>query len=485
MGFYYFFGVFCRRKIIWQPRNARSKQFPIPGEFTMSESFFKFIIRCPKCGDKQFNADGFETDDWSEVFVFSGYSRNSAGFHYNSYYTCPSCSEKTEIDFLYQGHFIEPESIERVIEYLEDQLPNVVEKGRIYNHGWSPDLDIVLYRYCLLYPANRRLEKLKDLYFNAIHNPSFFTKFEPAYGTSIVSADMIPYRELLKKIYFPDTVTIVSDNAFLETGISDLFLPRNVTSVGKCAFKGCYHLSTVHSSNSLTKIGDYAFCDTKIRKFFFPDGINEIGKHAFENTLLSEVYIPPGCMMIGEGAFSNCISLKKVTIPLKFKEVEKLFEPSAELYYSNSPNEVGTYVNLCDLRFDYISCGYDAEKKYDLMIYFTGSRLIDRSVQNNSLNSTMSNSCLSICEELINNSCIPIGEFRLMHEPRITITNQLMIVKTPNLREWKKDGNFEKIKEIYANIINYAADNNYRTLSFPLWQQEWNFHYYSELLSKR
>ena len=40
----------------------------------MSDPFFKYSIKCPNCGFISYNADGFETDDWVEVFVFSGYS---------------------------------------------------------------------------------------------------------------------------------------------------------------------------------------------------------------------------------------------------------------------------------------------------------------------------------------------------------------------------------------------------------------------------
>ena len=105
----------------------------------MSDSFFKFTVRCPKCGAIHAQADGFETDDWFEVFVFSGYSRKSAKYGYDPNYICPSCSEKTDIDFLYRGHFIEPESIEEIIEYLEMQIPTVVKDGGLYDHGWDPD----------------------------------------------------------------------------------------------------------------------------------------------------------------------------------------------------------------------------------------------------------------------------------------------------------------------------------------------------------
>ena len=448
----------------------------------MSDSFFKFTVRCPKCGAIHAQADGFETDDWFEVFVFSGYSRKSAKYGYDPNYICPSCSEKTYIDFLYRGHFIEPESIEEIIEYLEMQIPTVVKDGGLYDHGWDPDFDVVLSRYCLLYPKNPDLARLKDLYYKAIHYPRFFRKFEPAYGTTIVSADMISYRELLNRIYLPDTVTTISDNTFSNTNILDLFLPRNVTSVGKNAFKNCEFLSTVHSSDELKKIGDYAFSGTKISKFYFPDGITEIGECAFENTELVEVYIPESCKYIGDGAFANCSNLKKVTIPQKFTEIERYFEPTADIIYLNNSNESGSEQQLFDLQEDDIYSYLKSEKKYDLMVVFTCSDALTQPFKADSLNSTMNNDCLSVCKDLVNDPCIAIGEFRIIDESGIKITDKTMVVKVPNLKEWKRDDNFNQVKEIYGNIIKYAISKGFRKIAFPLWPQEWDFFYYSDLL---
>lgn len=448
----------------------------------MSDRFFNFTIRCPKCGAIHAMADGYETDDWFELFVFSGYSRKSAKFHYDPNYTCSSCSEKTDIDSLYREHLIEPDSIEDIIKYLEKQIPSVVKYGGLYDHGWDPDLDIVLYRYCLLYPANQTLARLKDLYYKAVHHPTFFTKFEPAYGTTIVSADMIPYKELLNRIYLPDTVTTINDNTFSNTSILDLFLPRNVTSVGKNAFKDCVYLSTVHSSDDLKKIGDYAFSGTKILKFYFPDGITEIGAHAFEKTQLIEIYIPESCTHIGDGAFANCSNLKKVTIPQRFAEPERYFEPTADIIYVNSPNEISTEPQLFNLQCDSIYSYLDSKIKYDLMVIFTCSKALSCSFKDNSLNSAMNNSCLSVCKDLVDNPCITMGEFRIMDESGIKIANKIMIVKVPDPEEWKIADNFCQIKEIYKNIIKYAISNNFRKIAFPLWKQNWDFCYYSDLL---
>ena len=40
----------------------------------MSDSFWHFNAQCPVCKKFEEMADGFETDDWTEVFTFSGCS---------------------------------------------------------------------------------------------------------------------------------------------------------------------------------------------------------------------------------------------------------------------------------------------------------------------------------------------------------------------------------------------------------------------------
>lgn len=280
-------------------------------------------------------------------------------------------------------------------------------------------------------------------------------------------------------------MTSIENYAFSNTQISDAFLPRHVTSVGKGAFQDCFNLCTVHSSDALTEIGDYAFAGSKIRKFFFPRGIKTIGEYAFKGPHLSEVYIPAGCREIGEGAFADCNDLKKITISGQFGDIKKYFEPTVDLYDFNDENTSGSQLYSFIGYYDYINSdlsGYHAEKKYDLMVYFTCSNSICSSFRKNSAQDAMSDSCLSICSELVNDSDAPIGAFRLTDESGITLTDQLMIVKVPDSEQWKINGNLEKIKEIYDMIIRYAVNNHFKTLAFPLWKQDWNFHYYFELL---
>ena len=151
-----------------------------------------FQSRCPKCGYVNSSADGFETDDWVEVFVFSGYSDKSYKLFYEDY-KCPKCNEKFDRDMLYLQKYIETDEIERIKSYLSRMLEYVIERKGIYDHGWDPDVERAVVRYSYLYPQDMELANLRKLYSYAYHNPKMLTKFEPIKGTKIIKRSMILY----------------------------------------------------------------------------------------------------------------------------------------------------------------------------------------------------------------------------------------------------------------------------------------------------
>lgn len=112
----------------------------------MSDSFFHFSVQCPKCNYVSNEADGFETDDWTEVFVSSGYSIKSAKPNMYHEYICPNCKEITDIDKLYSEKCITVESIDSIKSYLIRMLEYVLEKEGIYDHGWDPDIETAVRR---------------------------------------------------------------------------------------------------------------------------------------------------------------------------------------------------------------------------------------------------------------------------------------------------------------------------------------------------
>lgn len=119
-----------------------------------------------------------------------------------------------------------------------------------------------------------------------------------------------------KKVTVPATVkvngvsypvTSVSDGAFKNSKVTSVKLGKNVTTVGKNAFKGC----------------------KKLTKVTFPAKLQKVEAGAFTGcTKLKAVSLPAATKTIGAKAFKNCKSLKKITIgqaPKKTRKAQILF----------------------------------------------------------------------------------------------------------------------------------------------------------------
>ena len=136
---------------------------------------------------------------------------------------------------------------------------------------------------------------------------------EVAEGNSHVSGDIeIPRRVIYDlKTY---TVTSIGVRAFMNcSGLTSVTIPNSVTSIGDYAFCGC-GLTSVTIPNSVTSIGDDAFCGCDLTSVTIPNSVTSIGEYAFCGCDLTSVTIPNSVASIGEYAFCGC-DLTSVTIP--------------------------------------------------------------------------------------------------------------------------------------------------------------------------
>lgn len=92
-------------------------------------------------------------------------------------------------------------------------------------------------------------------------------------------------------------------------------IQSGVTSIGYQAFYNCLELTSVSFPSTVKRIGDSAFlwCG-KLTGISIPSGVTYIGESAFTYSGLKNVTIPANVNTIGRWAFSNCTSLKSVTI---------------------------------------------------------------------------------------------------------------------------------------------------------------------------
>jgi len=96
-----------------------------------------------------------------------------------------------------------------------------------------------------------------------------------------------------------DALTTIPDKAFYDENTD----------------RGCEVLVSVTIPNSVTSIGDWAFCDcTKLTGVIIPNSVTRIEQFAFHHcTSLTNVTIPDSVTSIGSAAFFGCESLTSVT----------------------------------------------------------------------------------------------------------------------------------------------------------------------------
>ncbi|HAJ96463.1 MAG TPA: hypothetical protein DCO72_01830 [Ruminococcus sp.] len=84
-------------------------------------------------------------------------------------------------------------------------------------------------------------------------------------------------------------------------GVQNIGIPKNVTIIGKDAFRG----------------------DSFITSIIIPDGVKEIGNFAFAYcTSLKNLIIPDSVTSVGDRAFIGCLELKSISIPKHLRKID-------------------------------------------------------------------------------------------------------------------------------------------------------------------
>lgn len=170
-------------------------------------------------------------------------------------------------------------------------------------------------------------------------------------------------------LIIPDTATVngkeypvtsIASDVFSNSDVASIRIGKNLTNIDGSTFFNAYNLSylevneenpffsaengilynkdkttiisvprnydcngTFNVKDSVTTIGDYAFCQNRsIETFNLGTKITSIGNHAFENIFsLPEIKIPDTCKKIGDNAFANCTSLLRIDFGEGLEEI--------------------------------------------------------------------------------------------------------------------------------------------------------------------
>lgn len=120
----------------------------------------------------------------------------------------------------------------------------------------------------------------------------------------------------LRSVVIPDSVTLIRDYAFYDSGLTSVIIGNSVVNIRPYAFLYCKDLSNITIPDSVEYIGYGAFHSTAWYTNQ-PNGIVYAGKVAYsiKGNCSPEIILKDGTKGIAENAFSNCGTLKSITIP--------------------------------------------------------------------------------------------------------------------------------------------------------------------------
>lgn len=136
---------------------------------------------------------------------------------------------------------------------------------------------------------------------------------------------------LIKSIWISQTTKSIGNDAFADCkNLKSINIPKNIETIGVCAFDGCAirELSMKFGSN-LKTIGEFAFQGAVVSSLIFEEGVQSISTGAFLNgSCGGELVLPNSLTSLGATVFDG--SYKTIVIGSGMKEIgEKAFISAA------------------------------------------------------------------------------------------------------------------------------------------------------------
>lgn len=173
-------------------------------------------------------------------------------------------------------------------------------------------------------------EKVKTIGSFAFANPVIVEVEMPDDGLQQIGNSAFK-GSLIKSIWISQTTKSIGNDAFADCkNLKSINIPKNIETIGACAFDGCAirELSMKFGSN-LKTIGEFAFQGAVVSSLIFEEGVQSISTGAFLNgSCGGELVLPNSLTSLGATVFDG--SYKTIVIGSGMKEIgEKAFISAA------------------------------------------------------------------------------------------------------------------------------------------------------------
>ena len=121
----------------------------------------------------------------------------------------------------------------------------------------------------------------------------------------------------LTSFELPVTVTTIQNESFQNSGLTEIVLQDNISSIGEYAFSDCDALTFITIPNSVRSLSRYVFseCDA-LASVVIPNSVTSLDDYAFSNCdALASIIIPDNVTSLGYRTFSDCDALVSIMIP--------------------------------------------------------------------------------------------------------------------------------------------------------------------------
>lgn len=175
------------------------------------------------------------------------------------------------------------------------------------------------------------LAQISNFCYRAFYADEALTEVSLPEGTTLLKGyEVFDSCPLLTAFTIPSTVTSISNNFFMNSGLTSIAIPEGVTSISYGAFTNCSALAdvTFEGTPKITTLGEGAFngC-VALKSIAIPSTVTSFGDDTFKGcTSLQKVTLGSGTTSLnGRWVFNTCRALSSVTIPNTVTSISDYF----------------------------------------------------------------------------------------------------------------------------------------------------------------